>query len=1229
MADINMISQLSKDFMTIVQDSVIKYKVLADESETLESMRNGDLYVRAMRKEDTFEGYENFTEEEILEVYDAAGITITRGELLDYVYNNREIPVIYKYMNADGTVGFQHDVRKDLVENRRKKIISTYVEENNYYRMLIGLPDRGEDPDDYFYVPADIAEEYNLPSDVAIHELDIGQVSVLQAIGYIDKLIAENPTKKYLNYLGSKAVDLVTARTAKAFEIIRVPNISSATMWNSFSLIYSQCREYFMVTIYVPEHRQTIGYYDNFIALCIMVMTLQQFVARILKFTIERDFFDEYCVRCLFNCYGVPYDSALDNDTKLQIVQNLNLLVQNKGTTKVLVDIASILGFDRLKIYKYCLVKDRLFDEKGLPIVATKTDPATGREVPDYETMYDVYFKKIDVNAHDYYHALQKEAISESYSSVTSPDPYWIDDDELKKALYEVEYNYAETKYMGVSISYRMTRLFFDNVYALKMLLDNRFKEYTIFLDLPKVLTYQSISIFDAIVTLCALTCKMNNLRGNILATPSKILHVMGFNFRENFDKIREKVILGHEYKENLKEDEKEAYEKKLKSSPYYDRLNDELAKYFERPEMDGPYTAENLNMMYSDILAMYDFLLNKMAHAETIEEYRLYKDFYYAAYYAEETQDIFAIGDSKPFTDWDTITQSDGFTKGWILAHVDTTKDAEHCLVHDKTMITTCNYLSNLFKDIQEGSYVEFHPASNTWSQVYEFDADDTYVRSYNITYDYDTGKSYIKFLPIRGHKYYISMRPSDAATATRDNRVIFDDELAGMVNGCRLEFAPRYASTFMDYLMYRNPALWAFVESTDKDQVPQYATHIINRLLKMIPSLRTLGSLIGYSSTMEDALLRFIRFFKSYTTDLLNMEVIYVLDMKPESLLRLMDYGHYIVTLYLRDDELFGYTDMLDTSITEHMDTKLTFRDNVNVSSILYLFSDLRFIDDIHHIQADIRMKDDLKINDRNQFELITDYIWLQSILHIHDWFRYEVIYKMYENRIPFRDEILRTLIDLVANDTQFGFYDLLFDYSKFIHPDTYMKFKDELDSKTYYPMQTGYTLRDRSDAVSKTDELNDKTFRFYVEKFFKKEIEVFDKDGFRFTDDTYKFAILLQDKTYLRYRDAIRMEILMRLFDKKTFTDQMNHIQVVIDRLMSKYHFTDAHKSTHGDYLTPDGYHFSDKISYISKEYLAKHGAASHMGFYDFIMAPEINESVNTKLGFKDECRISYED
>ena len=272
---------------------------------------------------------------------------------------------------------------------------------------------------------------------------------------------------------------------------------------------------------------------------------------------------------------------------------------------------------------------------------------------------------------------------------------------------------------------------------------------------------------------------------------------------------------------------------------------------------------------------------------------------------------------------------------------------------------------------------------------------------------------------------------------------------------------------------------------------------------------------------------------------------------------------------------------------------------------------------------------MKDDLKINDRNQFELITDYIWLQSILHIHDWFRYEVIYKMYENRIPFRDEILRTFIDLVANDTQFGFYDLLFDYSKFIHPDTYMKFKDELDSKTYYPMQTGYTLRDRSDVVSKTDELNDKTFRFYVEKFFKKEIEVFDKDGFRFTDDTDKFAILLQDKTYLRYRDAIRMEILMSLFDKKAFTDQMNHIQVVIDRLMSKYHFTDVHKSTHGDYLTPDGYHFSDKVSHISKEYLAKHGAASHMGFYDFIMAPEINESVNTKLGFKDECRISYED
>ena len=131
----------------------------------------------------------------------------------------------------------------------------------------------------------------------------------------------------------------------------------------------------------------------------------------------------------------------------------------------------------------------------------------------------------------------------------------------------------------------------------------------------------------------------------------------------------------------------------------------------------------------------------------------------------------------------------------------------------------------------------------------------------------------------------------------------------------------------------------------------------------------------------------------------------------------------------------------------------------------------------------------------------------------------------------------------------------------------------------------------------SCQKTDELNDKTFRLYVEKFFKKEIEVFDKDGFRFTDATDKFAILLQDKTYLRYRDAIRIEVLMRLFDRKTFTDQMNHMQVVIDRLMSKYHFTDAHKSTHGDYVTPDGYSFSDRSFLYNRKSISQ-SMAQHL-------------------------------
>ena len=78
--------------------------------------------------------------------------------------------------------------------------------------------------------------------------------------------------------------------------------------------------------------------------------------------------------------------------------------------------------------------------------------------------MYDVYFQKVRVNDYDYHEALEDPSNRVAYESVTSGDPYWIEDDPLYQEVWESEYNYKETKYLGVTVSYKLSELIYQNI---------------------------------------------------------------------------------------------------------------------------------------------------------------------------------------------------------------------------------------------------------------------------------------------------------------------------------------------------------------------------------------------------------------------------------------------------------------------------------------------------------------------------------------------------------------------------------------------------------------------------------------------------------------------------------------------------------------------------------------------------------------------------------------------
>lgn len=875
--EINPLKQLYDDFMNIVDNSVIKYKTEADNYETLTSKKNADAFIKASLEEDVFETYYRYDEGIISEV-----MNVTNSDEIAMYHNDRSL-IPQKY-------------RATILSKQRAKIKSEYIELNNYYRCLNGLPNIEDSTSDYFYITDPEYTQYNIPTDKAIHELDNNIIALLDLLGYIDKLIKANPKKKYLRYLGSNKIDILTSRRGRNFSLLKIPTDISESSRNSFSLIYEQCREYFMTCIYIPEYRKTIDYYDNFIALCIMVMTIQQITSRVLKSAVERDFYDDNSIRTLFSAYGIPYHNNMDADTRRGIVQNLNTLIQNKGTSKVIYDISSLLGYDRIQLYKYYLMKTQKFDVDGIPIKKYKTDPITGEEVLDYQSNFDLYFQKVLLDEQNFYQSLTDTNNRISYEDVTSNDPYWIEDNDLQKELYESEYNFVESKYMGVSISYRLTRILFDNIYLLKMIFENKDKIDTITLELPKISLYASVSLFDAICILCAMTCKQNNLRGEILTRPSAILHVMGFSFNRDYSLIREDIL----------------------KDPY---LDDELVDFFETTVTHTPATVNNL---YSNYLHLYDTILSKMEETQDIEVYRAYKKFYRTIFYTDENQKMFNIG--------------------------------------------------------------------------------------------------------------------------TESN--------------------PIYPETFLDYLKVSNPDMYDFIESVESDKMYVYTNHICNKIISIIPNIKCLGIFADTSSTVESMLLDLVRFFKSYTTDMISLNTLYVYDLKPELLIKLIDRIETLnKTITPTDDLAISYLDHLSyTTKSSYTDNSFLIDGKIrDISVLITLFDNNRYSDMLKAVHTKTLLKEDTPLWD------FTDMIKTQMSIMSSNKFKdvVSMIFSLNEvTKFSFND-IISLIKDSIMNDnfTMMDTYDII---GTILLHSNFIKFREKLLLRVSDTYKEDFTIYDKVNTI-----------------------------------------------------------------------------------------------------------------------------------------------------------------
>jgi hypothetical protein len=857
MNDKSQVESILNDIKLLVNNIIIKLNSKAETYETVSIKREADKYVAAYLERDTFNSYRYYP----MDVIAKAGIT-DLNELTIYSNDRHKIP---------------REKQKDVLKAMRQTVIKEYVEMNDYYRELIGMPPVNTPEEEWIYLTEAEREYYEIDEIRPIHEYPKEIQHKLER-DLIPQLIKLYPEKTYLQHMGSKAVNLVRAREAKNFEIIFTDVNLDTVFMRAFFETYDFAREYFMNIIYNKTFKNRYDLYDNYIGMHIMIMTVQRLIVDTIKIGIDRDFYDLTSIKKLFNVYGIPFFEDLPLDYQRTIMKNVNMLIRSKSTDKVLYDIANTLFYERVKIFKYYLVKERKFNENGEPIFAYKEiilddDPKkyyikssndktyeiavqenrlvtiesnvvyapesifikndkdemyrlfmkdsvlltesvenTGQIVDDlvlyneknekhkltidddrlisfyesYETkinydhekMFDVYFQATDIMEKNVISSLENTYNKYSYESVVSDDVYWWETEELKQELYAREYNFIDTKYISITVMQNLTKMIYESAYYLNLLIDHKNTstplEQRIFnSDAMKTGTdylyiildrFSSvpISIFNAVIILCALVSKKNGMRGNIIVeSPSKIMSVLGFNFEANFDLIRENI---KKYKRIFK--------------------NQEILKYLDLLDIK---TVSDIDTLFNNFRNFTEFCSEVISTTNDINEYKVYKELYNIISVRRDSVDLF---------------------------------------------------------------------------------------------------------------------RMSDGSIAT----------------------------TYLEYLYDKEPSIATFIDSLDKDKTGVFIEHVIGKLNELIPEIEYLNTLNGTNNNIIQAIQSLINFFKSYTVDLRTLNVLYMFDNKLLNKIYMIDDPRLFVGL-CPNEALLSYNDIIRPIIRFDKSNNLVMVDQSNL--------------------------------------------------------------------------------------------------------------------------------------------------------------------------------------------------------------------------------------------------------------------------------------------------------
>lgn len=590
---------------------------------------SGQIFLNELMRLSTDLVWKNLSEAKKYETIDNA---IEREEFMAANRGLLNFDLIHQFtLSSLMTAGLTHDVAEAAVENKDiipenardacakayiNELLQTdtrtgkylyYVEQNNYYRMLNGLPGM-EDMASRNFIYNTKYSRY--PMDIPVHEMEIGDRYELEALGYFDELLTQNPTKKYLRHLGQRCIPIYTARSAERFDILWSHTAESPAFQKDFEDTYSQTAYMINAVYYSPALSKSNPLYENFLAMAVLFITIQKMHYKYLNADITRDFYDTESLKYVYNSYKVPFYPSIPLEYHQKIVKQINQLISYKGSTQVFFDLFELFGLGDMDIYAYYLVKSRRFNADGLPVFAKKDDGT-----PDLQAMYDVAFSKVKLY-NDPALEIADTANLVEYGSLTASDPYWVNDKELIDKIYSEKFNYTESKYIGIQTVFDIAKITAEYAYFLKLVQDN--KPVTDLMVIEWDLVPNRVSLYDLFVYLGALYCNKFGYAGNIATDLPMVGKVLGYNFKMGLNTLLS----------NINDND-------------YLRNDTKLITLVKSMNVDN---LASVDKVFNNINSMKTLLANKMGEAKTVSEYFAYRDLYNTIMVSELEEDAFRM---------------------------------------------------------------------------------------------------------------------------------------------------------------------------------------------------------------------------------------------------------------------------------------------------------------------------------------------------------------------------------------------------------------------------------------------------------------------------------------------------------------------------------------------------------------------------------------------------------